>query len=60
MSYVVENPVLRGARFVDADRNVWYYDEAHAGYPAHWDVQVDGGAPYYRVGLDGGEVMRGE
>jgi len=43
--------------FVDEDDNIWIRDPAHAGYPDHWDVQMNGGEDYERVG-DDGEMVR--
>ena len=39
--------------YLDVEGNIWTKDRAHAGDPDHWDVQVDGGKDYFRVGLDG-------
>jgi hypothetical protein len=54
--------VTRGKRkgkkgFLDDQGRIWIKDIAHAGLPVHWDVQIDGGADYFRVDLDGNEVM---
>ena len=38
---------------LDAAGRIWVRDAAHAGLPEHWDVQIDGGADYIRVGYDG-------
>lgn len=39
--------------YVDEQDRVWVRDPAHAGLPEHWDVQIEGGTTYIRVGLDG-------
>lgn len=39
--------------WVDTQGRIWIKDPAHAGYPEHWDVQINGGNEYIRVGLDG-------
>jgi hypothetical protein len=44
--------------FVDAQGNIWIRDPAHAGFPAHWDVQKDDGDDYERVGDDGNPVTK--
>jgi hypothetical protein len=47
----------RGKRgYVDDQRRIWVKDRGHAGLPDHWDVQIDGGEDYLRVGLDGNEL----
>jgi len=50
--------VLHGPRkgkigYVDVQGRIWLKDYAHAGYPDHWDVQLDAGKDYMRVGFDG-------
>ena len=42
--------------FVDDQGQIWIRDRAHAGVPDHWDVQVDDGDDYFRVGLDGNTI----
>jgi len=44
--------------FVDDQGRIWVRDNAHAGYPQHWDVQINGGKDYFRVGMDGNPVSR--
>jgi hypothetical protein len=39
--------------YVDTQGRIWIKDRAHAGDPDHWDVQIDGGQDYIRVGPDG-------
>ena len=46
-------PRRRRVGWVDEDGNIWIRDPAHAGLPDHWDVQLDGGRDYVRVGVDG-------
>jgi hypothetical protein len=43
---------------VDQEGRIWTKDEAHAGYPEHWDVQIDQGTDYFRVGMDGNPVVK--
>ena len=45
---------------VDKEGRIWLKDEAHAGYPEHWDVQVDSGKDYIRVGMGGNPVKKVE
>jgi len=48
----------RGKRgYVDEEGRIWVRDYGHVGYPDHWDVQINGGEEYIRVGLDGDEVI---
>jgi hypothetical protein len=42
--------------FVDDQGRIWIRDLAHAGLPEHWDVQIDDGADYIRIGYDGEEI----
>jgi hypothetical protein len=39
--------------YVDVKGRIWTKCLAHGAYPDHWDVQLDGGADYFRVDLDG-------
>ena len=39
--------------YVDEEGRIWIKEYAHAGYPDHWDVQVNGGATYFRVDFNG-------
>jgi hypothetical protein len=39
--------------YVDVQGRIWVRDRAHADVPDHWDVQIDAGADYIRIGLDG-------
>ena len=50
---IMQGPKKGKKGFVDQDGNIWIKDRAHAGDPDHWDVQVNGGDEYFRVGLDG-------
>jgi len=43
---------------VDTEGQIWLRDKPHAGYPAHWDVQLDGGRSHLNVGFDGNPVKR--
>ncbi len=43
---------------LDEQGRIWVRDDAHAGLPDHWDVQLDEGADYVRVGYDGEVVDR--
>ncbi|MCC7424947.1 MAG: hypothetical protein IT428_32145 [Planctomycetaceae bacterium] len=42
--------------YLDEQGRIWIKDRAHSGIPDHWDVQIDGGMSYFRVGLDGEEI----
>ena len=53
---VTSGPKSGAVGLLDDQGRIWVRDEAHAGYPLHWDVQVNGGADYFRVGLDGNPV----
>ena len=39
--------------YLDQQGRIWIRDPAHADVPEHWDVQIDGGRRYDRVGDDG-------
>jgi hypothetical protein len=39
--------------FVDKQGRIWIRCRGHAGYPDHWDVQINGGKDYMNVGMDG-------
>jgi RHS repeat-associated protein len=55
----VQHGPKRGKRgYVDREGRIWIKDYAHAGYPDHWDVQIDGGRDYIKVGLDGNELTK--
>jgi hypothetical protein len=43
--------------WVDAEGRIWVRDQAHAGVPDHWDVQITGGADYLRVDDNGEEIV---
>jgi hypothetical protein len=43
--------------FVDDQDQIWIRDRAHAHVPDHWDVQIDDGDDYFRVGLDGNRIL---
>jgi len=51
-------PKVNEVGFVDENGRIWIKEGAHAGYPEHWDVQVDEGRNYFRVGLDGNPVVQ--
>jgi hypothetical protein len=53
---IQEGPKKGKRGFVDELGRIWVKDRAHAGVPDHWDVQLDDGADYIRVGLDGEEI----
>jgi hypothetical protein len=38
---------------VDEQARIWIRDQAHAGLPDHWDVQIDGGSSHIRVDMNG-------
>lgn len=42
--------------FVDDQDRIWVRDRSHAGLPDHWDVQLNEGADYMRIGMDGEEI----
>ncbi len=42
--------------YVDDQGRIWIKDKAHADVPDHWDVQLNDGADYIRVALDGNEL----
>ena len=44
--------------YVDEQGRIWIRDHAHAGLPGHWDVQIDDGADYIRVDVNGEEVQK--
>ena len=44
--------------FVDEEGRIWLKDKPHAGYPEHWDVQIDEGKDKFRVGMDGNPVVK--
>jgi hypothetical protein len=46
--------------YVDDQGRIWIKDRSHGRYPDHWDVQIDDGADYFRVGLDGNELVSRE
>jgi hypothetical protein len=46
-------PKAGKAGYVDKSGRIWIKDKAHAGDPEHWDVQINGGQDYCRVGMDG-------
>jgi hypothetical protein len=43
--------------YVDDLGRIWIRDPAHAGLPAHWDVQIEDGEDYLRIGEDGEEIQ---
>lgn len=53
----VANGPKSGKRgYVDDQDRIWIRDRAHAKVPDHWDVQIDDGDDYFRVGDDGEEI----
>lgn len=53
----IEHGPRKGKKgYVDAEGRIWIRNYAHAGYPNHWDVQIDGGHNYINV-KDNGEMM---
>lgn len=42
--------------YVDVQGRIWVRDRAHANQAEHWDVQIDEGQNYIKVGLDGNEL----
>ena len=42
--------------YVDEQGRIWIKDRAHADVPDHWDVQINGGQDYFRVGMNGNEL----
>lgn len=53
---VGKGPKAGEVGFVDDQDRIWIKDRAHADIPDHWDVQIDNGDDYFRVGLDGNEI----
>jgi hypothetical protein len=53
---VAKGPKKGKKGYVDVQNRIWIRDWAHAGLPHHWDVQIDGGDDYIRVGQDGSEL----
>jgi hypothetical protein len=49
-------PKIGKLGFVDEQGRIWIKDYAHANLPTHWDVQMDDGADYLRVGQNGDEL----
>ena len=43
---------------VDTEGRIWLRDKPHAGYDAHWDVQIDGGSSHINVGYDGNPLTK--
>jgi hypothetical protein len=54
---IKKGPRAGKKEFVDVQGNIWIRDRAHAGMPDHWDVQIDEGGDYFRVGLDGNKIV---
>ena len=59
---IEKRPIKKGPKigkkgFVDDQNRIWIKDRAHANVPDHWDVQVDDGEDYFRVGLDGSLIV---
>ena len=55
---ITQGPKAGKKGYVDSEGRIWIRDSAHANYPDHWDVQLDGGKDYVRVGLDGNKVTK--
>ena len=57
----IQHGPKKGKRgFVDQEGRIWIHDDAHAGYPSHWDVQIDAGRSHFNVGYDGNPLKREE
>jgi len=59
---IEKRPIRKGPKvgkkgYVDDQDRIWIKDRAHANIPDHWDVQLDDGDDYFRVGLDGGKIV---
>jgi hypothetical protein len=53
----VQHGLKKGKKgYVDTTGRIWVKCRAHGHVPDHWDVQLEGGADYVRVGLDGNEL----
>ena len=55
---VTTGPKAGKVGYVDEQGRIWIKDEAHAGLPEHWDVQINGGESYTRIGMDGNPIIR--
>lgn len=42
--------------YVDEQGRIWVRDRAHANVEDHWDVQLEGGRDYFRVGFKGEKI----
>lgn len=54
---VSEGPKAGKRGYVDDQGRIWIRDRTHANVPDHWDVQIDGGADYFRVDNDGNAIQ---
>jgi hypothetical protein len=59
---IEKRPVLHGPKrgkrgYVDELGRIWVKDRSHADVPDHWEVQIDDGLDYFRVGLDGNQIL---
>jgi hypothetical protein len=53
----VQKGPKKGKRgYVDEQGRIWIKDRSHADVPDHWDVQLDEGDDYFRVGQHGNEI----
>jgi hypothetical protein len=50
---VAKGPKKGDHGWVDQQGRIWIRCRAHAGYPDHWDVQINDGDDYIRVDNDG-------
>ena len=53
---VFHGPKCGKRGWVDERGRIWIRDYAHADVPDHWDVQIDDGRSYIRVGFDGSVI----
>jgi hypothetical protein len=53
---ITKGPFCGKKGYVDIENQIWIRDRAHSGLAEHWDVQIDGGAEYFRVDLNGEEL----
>ena len=52
----VHGPKAGKRGYIDDQGRIWVKDRGHAGVPDHWDVQIDDGQDYVRVGMDGNPI----
>ena len=53
---VATGPKVYKRGYVDDAGRIWVRDHSHAGIAEHWDVQLHGGADYFRVDNDGNPI----